>query len=176
MIKSIRSAFTLIELVVYMALLSVFSLMVFGFLSWAHQLLSKRVSLLTSGVSVAAALDVVRRDLMSGSANPTLWHGKACVMTKEFLDQRGSPTSVCVGWDLEKGRLRRIEGLYDFTHNRWGQRTFSTVAKGFKSFAMRPILSKDRSRIVSVLIDYELETDAKTVHQEVVRVRNRVLR
>ena len=139
LIMKSKKAFTLIECIVSVALLSFLTLLVASFASSVYLTFfasHRRVKMVLTN---SLALDRVAQDIFSASCRQKLWDLNAFVFTKETIDRKGKPTSVCVTWFLcndgkNKGTLMRQEGFYNYATKRWWKKTTSIAEGFFQSF------------------------------------------
>lgn len=172
-----KKAFTLVELMVYGVLFSIFSLIVFGFCNTVYSffLLSGRQS--TIVIKNSLGIDMLRKDLISASRRLALWDEKRFVLCKEQLDNSGNTMTTSVGWKVvisKNGRsvLQRREGNYSFSGYTWTEASTSNFDSGITSLRMHLILSDDQCSVVRVRIVYS--ADGKQ-YDEIITLRNRVV-
>jgi len=161
-------AFTLIELVIYMAIFSSLGLLVFSWHSMIGDFFVTQSRLERIIIERDVALDVIRRDTMCASRSPGLWDEGAAVFMKEMINGE----SHAVGYTVRENTLYRCNGVYDFTAKHWIRKTTQVLATGIKAIQTKTYRSHDYVRCVVVSI-----SPADSAHALSIRVllRNRVL-
>jgi len=116
-------AFTLIELIVYMCILSFFSLFIFEYWCAIQKSTSVKVDI------PSISYDVLRRDIAQASCSSHEWGALSneLVFKKKRLNIDGTLTTFDVGWKCDKGRLVRSNGVYDFLAGRWIEKRSAVV-------------------------------------------------
>ena len=172
-------AFTLVEVLVYVAAVSMFVLLVFDFL-YAIQ---KRVDFWGKGcssrVQFELAVDILRRDLMSASMNLDDWDLSLNVFKKRTLDKSGSCISRDVCWFVRKSRLIRREGGYNYCLKKWKGKVDSTVAYNVDGLKIDVTLDKRNSAIKGVCFKVSKSTATSSKNNfdtEYLLLRNRFLK
>jgi len=180
----IRPAFTLIEVLVYGALLSIFAVLMFGFVGSMRQQIEQVRMVGAHELTTALALDLMRRDLVSADMQRSIWDPAAGVSTKSVLDEKGRVTQLSVGWQCVKNGIKRYEGNYDFTQRKWLKRATSFYGCSLSDMKFELRLSHDRQYVEQVVIIYSTpkitlmpvsSPQSLIVFQENIRLRNRVL-
>jgi len=146
-----KSSFTLIEVAIYLSLLL---LIVFIFSNFVKNI--REFSVLSSKISDNILkknlfADVIKRDLISASSKKLDWNEDKFIFKKYFLNSKDEPDVVCIGYEIRKNSLFRIEGRYDFLNSKWNKRISSFVAPDFESFNLK--LHKIRDRVISVEVE-----------------------
>lgn len=141
----VRKGFTLIECIVYVTICAFFSLLVFKF----YALVSIHCAKIKKAIEVRSLLDMVqdrmRRDILQASADVKYSASMAHELVLQLRDQN-------IGWRLEKERLYRIVGIYDFEHKAWKTSAKTIVAMPINSFATELIMIQGMLRGVKVNI------------------------
>lgn len=153
-----RSAFTLIELMVYTALVSIFALAVGGFCSTIYSSLRLTRCPVMRELETELVLDTIAHDVMSASFDAAEWDEHNFVMTCLRLDTAYVPTRVCVGWDMTtlangQSAVRRSEGVYNFRTSEWTKRSVSIIGCPFKKLGVTLAFS-DNHRVIHARIRY----------------------
>ena len=174
-----KTAFTLLELVVYSVLFSVLTLLIAGFCSFIFISLRQYNHRVTMTTKNMLALDALRRDVMSACFEPAQWDAQRCVFVKEYLDRRGHAQKQCVGWDCvrlsnDTPALRRSVGEYDFKNHQWLRRVSHTVGCWLHDLSMHLEVDKKTAAVQRVHITYR-DQSANALATDVVALRNRVL-
>ena len=144
------SAFTLLELVLALALFAISSVVAAGFLATTGVWACKTISVLRNDCATALALDVVMRDVMSARNDLKYWDVEHNVFMHEIVDDKGVLHTSWVGWDVVKQGLRRKQGAYDRTQHKWKQATSSVIGCGLKEFTLQPKTNRESGTIVVV--------------------------
>ncbi len=131
MLKNAK-AFTLIELLIYIASFSFLAVVAFGFLIQTQQKISSKVFQSEQIIRNSIALDLLKRDLISASLDKSDWDLPNCVFRKIFLSKKGLPRAVCVGWQVADDGLLRLEGTYDFILHKWVRKVVSRVNQNIR--------------------------------------------
>ena len=107
-------AFTIIETVVYLALLtillSVLSRVSFGIRQYALFITNNTERLIQRTV----ATDLIRRDIQAASINENERDDERLVFVQYTIDKKGKIGHCCVGYECKNGILWRYHGDYDF--------------------------------------------------------------
>ena len=159
-------AFTLIELLVYLSLFSFLTLLVFTFLFDTQKSVGVNSAYNEQAIRIELACDILRRDLMCASAERQDWDNQNFVFKKIMLTKNGFENITCVGWKLNKNRLMRIEGDYDFATAKWRKRVISKVATNVEILEFSLLKGDEKHSIKSV------EFSLQPVRKEVVCLRN----
>ena len=138
-----KNAFTIIELIIYMGIFSFFSLIAFGFLTKAQKSIISQIGENEKLIKNTIALDLLKRDLLSASNKVDDWDFQNLVFNKNYLDGKGNPCSICVGWKNDKDGLSRITGNYDFKLHKWNKRVVSRVNNLITNFDLKIQKNKD---------------------------------
>lgn len=120
-------AFTLIELLIYLALFSFFAVLFFGFFLNVRQNLESAKKRNLEAIRVQVIFDLLKRDLLCASSAPSDWDFNQNVFKKNILNKNGDPAQICVGYVTDKKGVCRKEGFYDFKNNRWIQASYAHV-------------------------------------------------
>ncbi len=173
-------AFTIIELLVYTALFSLFMLCVGGFFHSMYFSVRFQNGKVMQQVQNALAIDMIRRDLMSASTSPEDWDEQAFVCRKCTLMASNKPETVCVGWRMNKNRLQRIEGTYDFAKRVWLKKTGSYFKCSITALTCM-VVSNQHQQVTHAVLTVDdgrkkpVAAQQLTAQQHYIRLRNRVL-
>ena len=183
-----RQAFTLIEVVIYLALLLFMILIFSNFIKNVREFYSLSSKTTNNILRHNLFVDVIRRDLMGASSKNLDWNESKFVFKKFFLDESGLENIVCIGYEVRKNSLFRIEGRYDFLSSKWHKRISSLIAPDFESLNVVLKKNKDPSfanvrhslgggvrasadKVVSVEIEYKF-IKSKEMKNIFMRLRN----
>ncbi|MCF7800045.1 type II secretion system GspH family protein [Candidatus Babeliales bacterium] len=152
-----KKAFSLIELLLYIASVSVFSLLILNYFSSVQNKLiidSKKDDLI---IQNSIVLDLLRRDLYSASWDLNDWDEQNFVFRKKLLDGSGKFYMTCIGFSFDKNGTKRIEGEYNFVTHKWLKKTSSIINYNFINCELK--LDKQKNRLVEIFI--KLKNNAK---------------
>ena len=169
MLKKLK-AFTLIELLIYIASFSFLAVVAFGFLIQTQQQISSKVFQTEQLIRNSIALDLIKRDLMSASLDKSDWDKQNYVFRKIFLSKKGLPRAVCVGWQVNDDGLSRLEGIYDFILHKWVRKVVSRVNQNIKNLSIK----LNESFCGKYIEQVEVKIDDEVVHTVCLRNRREV--
>ncbi len=150
-------AFTLVELLVYTVLFSLLMIGMIGFFQTIYASLRGKNNVVIDQLHNALALDMIKRDCMSASFDPVDWDVERGVFKKYTLTASGSPTSSSIGWQMRKGRLCRIEGVYDGINHRWAKRSVSAIKGSIQALQLQPVRASGERHITHVRIRFTVD-------------------
>jgi hypothetical protein len=150
-----RSAFTLIELLIYIASFAFFSIIVFGFFVQTHKKILLDSVQNEKMIRGNITLDLLKRDLMCASADKIDWDMQNFVFRKTVLDKNGVACPVCISWALQDGTLIRAEGEYSFVTKTWKNKILSKVQNNFKYFDFSLKETEDKKYIKNVVLTFD---------------------
>ena len=150
-VSIIKKAFTLIELVVYLAIFSVFSLLIFGYVSTFYKKVFIDFKENKKIIRNTIVFDLLKRDLICASESCDHWNEKDFVFRKKHLN--GQFTDV--SWQMRKEGIYRLLGKYDFVGKKWIKKNVAKLDFDFYKFSF--ILNKDitSKSISSVNISFD---------------------
>ncbi len=165
-----KTAFTLIELMLYTALVSIVALAIGGFCSTIYVSLRSMHCSVMRELEAELVIDTIAHDVMSASYDEAAWDVHNFVMTCQVLDAEYVPTLVCVGWDmtiLANGNpaVRRSEGTYNFRTSEWIKHSVSVIGCSFKKLGVTLVVNNDH-RVTHARIRYG-------DHERSVKIRSR---
>jgi hypothetical protein len=175
-----NAAFTLLELLVYTALFSFFTLLVAGFCQFVFMTMHQQGGVAERTLKNAVVLDMLFKDVMSASMNVQAWDAERGVFKKELLDDNGKQVTVCVGYEVSvikdtQKSVRRRAGDYDFDKRIWKKCISSQIGCALSSLHVQLVLSNDQRSVVRAIVDYDDEAESMQHKKMVVALRNRVL-
>jgi hypothetical protein len=170
-----KHAFTLIELLIYISLLSLFALLVAGFCQSMYSSLMVTRKHTDAMLNNALAIDYVYKDVLSASSDKSLWDTDQGIFKKEELSAHGKTAVSWIGWEstvLANGQpgVRRRVGVYDVANHQWRNCHVSVFGCVLASLRIIPEV-KDHS-IERVRIEYMMAGKKYTC---MVIPRNRVV-
>ncbi len=153
-----KKAFTLIELLIYMAAFAFFAILVFGFLIKTQQKIFSFSSQNEKLIRMNLALDLLKRDLLCASCSKSDWDIQNFVFKKTVLNKEGEVCPICVGWNFDSDFVSRIEGEYDFVAQKWKSKILSKVCNNFFPIKIQVSASRDKICYQKVILNLD---DAK---------------
>lgn len=163
------SAFTLIELLIYLALLTCLSLLAFSFAARTYRFMLERTRVHNLFVRSIIAQDLIRRDLQLASLSPADWDVAHNIFKQLTLDDNGKPIERWVGYEVSGKGLARREGFYTRLKG-WGQSTVSLVDQQVEQLTLKPIM-RQFPELMVVAVTVEIPGQETMT----VALRNRVL-
>ena len=132
--------FTLIELIIYLAIFSIFSLLAFGYISTFYRKIFTEINENKKIIRRSIVFDLLKRDLVSASPNCSYWNEKKFVFRKKHLN--GQFTDI--SWQMRKDGVYRLLGKYDFVKKKWIKKNVARL--DFEFYKMRFFLNKDATK------------------------------
>lgn len=160
---------SLIELLVYIVLLSLLSLLLFqGALMVQNRVRSvDKKSVVRIGMY--AALDALTRDVRSAPASLEAW----LILEPSRLSWRTQKSEIA--WYAAHGSLYRAQKTYNVRTKKWGDSVVSLVAQGIAAISFQPLLqTEDTSQVAAVFV--RLASDTRESLEGMIAVRARELR
>ncbi len=148
------SAFTLIELLIYLVSFSFFAILAFGFLVQTQRKIFADATKNEKIVRQAIAIDLLKRDFVCASADKSDWDPQNFVFRKTVLNKNGFSFPICVSWQTTKDGLLRIEGDYNFVLKKWIRKIVSKVNNDFVPLRFVLKKSMDKQRFDCVELNY----------------------
>lgn len=142
---------TMIELLVYLSITTVITLISLSLLHESHRYFSIHMSDNNRRLDLSVAQDVFVRDVARASTDSSTWKMKRPTL---MVWQCGDKD---VGWSYAHNTLVRIVGSYDADADQWKQATKSSVMRGLKecTFEADTRRSGGSDRIVGVEMDID---------------------
>lgn len=137
-IDNTRQAFFIFEAVIYLALVSICMVIFMRAIADVMNHTQTSGERAYSFVNVTTALDTCVRDVWKGT-----WKGIK-VDEKGFVVVTNAAKDY--GWELKKGTLYRVEGIYDSKRNRWSKRKRNKITSNVESFMCRK--NNDHSTVI----------------------------
>jgi type II secretory pathway pseudopilin PulG len=164
--KKRRPGFTLIEFLVYVALLSWLSYMASHLMISFVAAVRDGARLATAQAQALLAFDLLVRDLRSAPATIHAWKkitaDTGCSELIWASEQGGD-----IGWAVEKGKLMRTTGNYRSQDKQWHSRRRVVATESIQKFCVS--LQKENDHVVAVSCTVEIDTViTHTVEQLVV--------
>ncbi len=152
---------TLLEIMLYCALLSMLILYVFRFYTMVHNFVIQEGAAYDVVCRQAIAIDLMRREILSASSKPAEWDDKKNVFKKTYLDVKGNWTSISVGYTILKNRLYRIEGNYNFVQSLWVQKRSCCIGAGFEKIDWQLLRNELTNSIRGITVSYKCKNKKK---------------
>ena len=147
-------SFMLIEVVIYFSLLLLMTLIFSNFIKNTREFSSLSSKTANKLLRNNLFIDVLRRDLICASSKISDWDDSKLVFKKYFLNDFGEQNFNCIGYEVRKKSLFRIEGRYDFLNSRWNKRISSLLTSDIEDLKIK--LNKNIDRAVSVDVEYKI--------------------
>ncbi len=167
-----RKGFTLIEVSIYLFLLTCVSLLLFGFIGRMHTIMALFKHKNETYIRYVLATDVLFRDVISASCALSDWDSQHGVFLKETILPAGDVVRVCVGWEATPKGLIRHEGDYDFVKKAWRSKKTSYLSPRVTSIVFFYAQNKKTHSIERVSITLMRNTIKDTLF---IRLRNGVM-
>ena len=164
-----KSAFTLIELLIYLALLTCLSLLTFSFSARTYRFMLERTRAHNLFIRSIISEDLIRRDLQLASLCPADWDAANRVFKQLTMDSNGIPIERWVGYEVTGKGLHRREGFYAMQKG-WGQSTVSLVDPQVEQLTLKPI-TRQLPELMVIAVTVEISGQRAMT----VALRNRVL-
>ena len=165
-------AFTLVELLVYSALLGVFALVAFSYVTQLSGLINGCSRQTETEVREAVLQDMVLKDVIGMDPTSGTMLVKYGVFYKQALSKKNSIHDVWVGYQVADGCLVRSEGQFDAARGSWGKRQVAYFKTQLHRLTLVPTMDSDGyMRLMTVSL-----TDAGgSTRNRYVRLRNGVV-
>jgi hypothetical protein len=123
--RAMRSAigFTLIELLVYLVITTSIIMLTVQWIAQSHSRLTQHAMLNKNCIGMCAAHDVLMRDVRAAPTAHTAWKE---IGPHAWIWRTGQED---IGWELRKGQVRRMTGLYDMSKHAWSKHHTSVIAQ-----------------------------------------------
>ncbi len=149
-----KPAFLLVQMLIYIALLTLVTVMATRFLgSLLVQQWQWRRSM-TQKLQISLGMDVLARDVSAARCEKRWWHLDDCVFRKDSIEADGTVSTVDVGWQRKGETLQRVEGDFDYKQGVWVEKTTSVVVENMSSFAHH-LVTNSVGNVVAVEVAYE---------------------
>ncbi len=167
-----KRAFSIIELVIYISIFSVFSLLIFGFLAKNFKRAFVFENKNKKDIRNIAMLSLLRRDLLMADCNKESWDlqnfvFKKNINIKRFFREKTGDRAV--GWSFRDKNIYRTIGEYDFLNKKWIKKNVAKLNFGIAKFTYNIITSKMGDSIKSVIVCL----DGKNFY---INLRNRIIK
>jgi type II secretory pathway pseudopilin PulG len=137
-----KGAFTLTEVLVYLALLAALSLLVFGFAARTYRFMLERTRVHQVLVRMAAIAELVRRDVAVASPWLVDWDAAHATFKQLTMTADGEPFEEWVGYEVTEKGLNRRAGTYIPASGAWTESTGALVNAYVTSIQMRPVIGQ----------------------------------
>lgn len=167
-----NKAFSLIELSIYMAMLTILTTTLFVFLNQTQKNVIVQAKKNDQFIRSCLAIDLLKRDLSFCDPNVSCFDQKDFVFKKTILTRDSQKIIKNVSWQVWPKGLCRIEGVYDFAIRKWGKRVVSLVSPNIKAIKMEVALNENKSFVRAVNVLYKLENKFL---EEKIFLQNRII-
>ena len=128
-VKTLKYGFFLVELLVYIAVASIFFLLLFQFTVLTYNQYSIFTNLSSKKASAYMAIDLISNDLRKASSYVLSW--KLIDNSNLIWNQDGKTD---IGWLLKENKLYRFQGTYLQASKMWKDKTESLVCTNVSKF------------------------------------------
>ncbi len=148
--------FSLIECIIYCAITSFLSVMLFIFFS--RTIAGVRLFSAHQQEIVAqwAVQRILRADIQMASNHPEQWQ----VSASSLICKVGNE---CIGWKMQNGNLYRTIGSYNFLNRRWGKKSTALVANNVTHFENT---LKENQKLIEA-VSYDLHFNTRACHKKI---------
>lgn len=144
-----KMAFTIFELIVYMAIFSLFSLLSFGYLSKTYKKIFFQVKEDQAFIRNNILLDTLKRDLFVAKKDMAYWDEKTFTFrTKNIFNK-----ITDVSWQFRKDGVFRLIGLYDFNKKIWLKKNVARLDCNQQTFSYSIIKNNNKVELVNILLN-----------------------
>ncbi len=116
-----RAGMTLVEVLVYLGMLSMISLASMTLVHWYHRFLGPTMGATVLMLETHLAQDVFARDVRRAPARPHLWQVREPQMLVWSLGE------IDIGWEYKRKKLYRMAGRYHADRNKWSNVSRSKI-------------------------------------------------
>ena len=150
-----RQAFTLLELMIFLALSSISIVLIMQFVSRVQKDSITINRKQNNHMRMLIALDVVRRDIWHASSDEKEWNDENGTFRRYNINNNKELIHVDVCWFIKKGNLVRMQGNYNYANKIWRKKRAGVVAHNVESFNMKKRIGKE-SYVKNVGVSYSL--------------------
>lgn len=122
--------FSLIECLIYCALLAMISMLVFGYFTRQSYALGTFIAASEHSMEWSGALQILAADIVQADSSVAYWH----ISREEFIWRM---RDCCVAWRWHENNLYRTKGVYDFTRQKWERKSSALIARHITAFAIQ---------------------------------------
>ncbi|MFH1831584.1 MAG: hypothetical protein ABH827_02160 [bacterium] len=179
----IVEAFTLIELVCYVSILTIVMYFVFAFILTTQKEILSQDKVNEQLVRDLLVLDLLKRDLMSASMKICDWSPDNTIFTKKTVQLNGVLEQQAVYWTTAKNGLSRRFGQYNFFTQEWSTHHTDFFACSITNLFLVPqknnvqnvqeVTRKTNNNITGVLVKYSRTSQNSRENTLFIRLRNR---
>lgn len=142
-----KHGFSLIECLIYGAITSLVSILLFSFFNNTITSLRLIADREYNFLAAWTAHQLLCKDIQMADCKSASWYSEPDITICRISNE-------CIGWQLRKGSLYRLKGNYDFNAKQWLNKSSALVMQNVKHFKLE--LNKQENMITSVC--YELDT------------------
>lgn len=149
-----KEAFTLFEVVLYCALLSFFSLILFQAWNVTMSGCNHHTHLMNVLQEEVCALDILRRDINRAFSDQDSWNATPCIFKTIGYTIKEGWKEIWVSWKIKKGALWRTSGRYDTKTGQWTQKSTRLVTRVIIDLTLSIVRGR-HNETVGVKITYQ---------------------
>lgn len=134
-----RNGFSLFELVVYLAIFSLFSFLSFNFLSEVYKKFFDQMKENKLLIRRNIIFDLLKRDMLCAISKISYWDEKDFVFRQ--VDIKGKIRDI--SWQMRTDGVYRLMGIYDFAKKIWLKKNVAKL--DFSCYEISFLFQKDKS-------------------------------
>jgi type II secretory pathway pseudopilin PulG len=144
-----KRAFTIFELIVYMAIFSLFSGLSFGYLSKIYKKVFFQIKEDQTFIRNNILLDTLKRDLFVAKKDLAYWDEKMFTFrTKNIFNK-----TTDISWQFRKDGVFRLIGLYDFNKKIWLKKNVARFDFNQQAFSYSIIKNNNKVELINILLN-----------------------
>lgn len=144
-----KQAFSLIELSVYLAIFSIFSLISFSFLSQSYKEIICFQIKMKKEIQNSLAYDLLFRDFISAKTSAKFWSkiNQNTIPIDKFTFRKDLKD---IGWLSRTDGLFRINGSYDFNQMKWIKKNSARINTQSQNLSIKILLKKNKDAVFGI--------------------------
>lgn len=174
-----NGAFTLIELIVYLGLLSFLSLLVFSFASRTYRFMIEQLQAHQVFVRSVVASDLLRRDVQMASPWMQDWVADQKIFKQMTIAAQGVVVDHWIGYEVTPRGLHRREGQFNAVTKKWINSTMTLVDQFVRSLDLQLVINQQLQTVVAVRVkvksSFEVSMCKQREYVMTIALRSRVL-
>jgi len=155
--------FSLIECLVYCAVMGSLCMLAFSYFSRQNQALSNFIASAERTMACHATISLLSADIARADSSVMHWH-------KDHHELVWRSSDHAIGWHWRENTIYRSKGDYDFVRHAWINKSTALVARHAVHFELIP--KENNGRVIGV--HYRLE-DGTTSYQRIALLINRAI-
>ncbi|MBU1008206.1 hypothetical protein KKA53_03960 [Candidatus Dependentiae bacterium] len=144
-----RKAFTVLEIVVYLSLMLILSLVLGRIVLQLDRYILFSGDMLDVQLQKHLSSDCMRRDIMHATSNRKFWDFEKFIFRKKIITPDGMVVAKDISYCLRDKKLFRVEGVYDFVRRSWVKKVSNLVFRGLARMTCDVKRKGDNGDIVS---------------------------